>query len=69
VTLEMNVSAGSHRVVFAGETGRTYVLYGSSALPAWTALQTNVMSSSHIFDYFENDVGSPGSRVYKVESP
>jgi hypothetical protein len=69
VTLEMNSSPGTHRVVFAGETGRTYVLYGSSSLPDWTPLQTNVMSSSQIFDYLENDVGTPGSRVYKVESP
>jgi hypothetical protein len=69
VTLEMNVSPGSHRVVFAGETGRSYILYGSSALPAWAALKTNVMSSSQIFDYFESDVGSPGHRLYKVVSP
>ena len=69
VTLEMNSSPGTHRIVFAGETGRTYILSGSSDLPTWTPLQTNVVSSSQIFDYFETDVGSPAHRLYKVESP
>jgi hypothetical protein len=69
VTLEMNASPGTHRVVFAGETGRTYRLFGSSALPAWTTLQTNVISSSGIFNYIETDAGSPAHRLFKVESP
>ena len=66
---EMNFSPGTHRVVFAGETGRTYILSGSSNLPTWTPLQTNVMSSSQIFDYFETDAGSPSHHLFKVESP
>jgi hypothetical protein len=68
VTLERNVSPGTNRVVVAGEAGRTYRLFGTSALPAWIPLKTNLMPDSGIFDYFEAEL-SAGSRLFKFESP
>ena len=68
VTLELS-APGVHRVVFAGETGRTFRLMGSSDLVNWLPLQTNVMSASEIFDYQEADLGSPAQRFFKVLSP
>ncbi|HXI50163.1 MAG TPA: choice-of-anchor Q domain-containing protein, partial [Candidatus Saccharimonadales bacterium] len=68
VTLELS-APGVHRVVFAGEAGRTYRLMGSSELPTWLPLQTNLMSNSEIFSYDEADLGFPAQRFFKVLSP
>ena len=68
VTLEMNVAPNLNRVVVAGEAGRTYPLLGTSVLPAWIPVKTNVMPASGIFDYFEPNL-SPGTRLFRFESP
>ncbi|HKX60546.1 MAG TPA: choice-of-anchor Q domain-containing protein [Verrucomicrobiae bacterium] len=68
VTLEMNVAPGTNRVVVAGEAGRAYRLLGTSDLPAWIPVKTNVMPASGIFDYFEA-VLPAGNRLFKFESP
>ena len=52
----------------AGEVGRTYRLFGTSALPTLGSPPNKSDVRQRNFDYFEADVSS-GPRLFKFDNP